>query len=393
VRYLLLAFVIFLGADAVASAPPLFSKEPFVPTQDNMVLERLPYVTDPAARQLRLWREQRARNPSDPALAVRLARKYIEQGRAELDPRYYGYAQATLAPWWDMPEPAADILVLRAIIHQSNHNFDRALADLSLALKADPRHAQAWITRAMILQTQGEYAEAKRHCMPLLRLSTPLYATTCMASVASFNGKAQQSYDLLRRSMDNSLNSTGRLWALTVLADISIRTGQGRLAEAHLKEAFLLAPRDRYLLGLYADFLMNEGRHAEVIPLLENEVQIDGLLLRLALAKQAIGAPDLAARVEALRERFAASRLRTDVRHRREEATSALYLLNKPHEALELARANWVTQKEPEDARIFLASALAANDPAAARPVLHWLTVTQLEDVRLIPFANKIKAL
>ena len=53
-------------------------------------------------------------------------------------------------------------------------------------------------------------------------------------------------------------------------------------------------------------------------------------------------------------------------------------LLDRPARALQLARENWATQREPADARILLEAALAAGDPAAARPVLDWLERTGL---------------
>ena len=97
--------------------------------------------------------------PENIDLAVHLARLYIELGRAEADPRYYGYAQAALLPWWDRPAPPPDILLLRATLRQSQHDFPGALADLSQVLDQDPRNAQAWLTRAVILRVTGDFAE------------------------------------------------------------------------------------------------------------------------------------------------------------------------------------------------------------------------------------------
>ena len=83
---------------------------------------------------------------------------YIERSREEGDPRYLGYAEAVLAPWWKLSKPPVDILVLRATLLQSTHQFDKALADIDAVLKLDSANGQAWITRATILQVQGKYA-------------------------------------------------------------------------------------------------------------------------------------------------------------------------------------------------------------------------------------------
>jgi hypothetical protein len=84
-----------LGALTLSAAG---EAEPFVPTSDTVVLERLPSIGDP------LLREQRAalaQNPGDLDVALALASAYAALGRSEGDPRYDGYAQAALALWWN----------------------------------------------------------------------------------------------------------------------------------------------------------------------------------------------------------------------------------------------------------------------------------------------------
>ena len=48
-------------------------------------------------------------------------------------------------------------------------------------------------------------------------------------------------------------------------------------------------------------------------------------------------------------------------------------------------------QLEPRDARIFLEAALALKDPAAAQPVLQWLSNSRIEDRYLISRAAQLK--
>ena len=93
----------------------------------------------------------------------------------------------------------------------------------------------------------------------------------------------------------------------------------------------------------------------------ETRPRADPLLLRYALALQAQHSKELPAQVEQLRDRFAASRLRGDRVHLREEARFTLHLLNAPQAALKLAQENWQVQKEPADVRILLEAALAAR--------------------------------
>ena len=373
---------------------PSVEASPFIPTDDAQVLERLRInPIDPQARELRKLRDDLTRDPNNINKAVHLSKRYIEYGRAEADPRYTGYAQAALSPWWGLQKPPSEILLLRATIRQSQHDFEGALADLSLSLSTDPTNPQTWLTRALILQIQGHFEEAKRNCVPLLRLTSPLVAATCISGAGSLSGQADTSYNLLRNHLHQADHPSPdeQVWVLTLLAEIATRTGKTKLAEAHFKKAFDLGVRDSYLLGAYADFLLDENRPAEVVSLLKDETRADGLLLRLALAEQALRAPTLSDRIVMLRARFEASRLRQDMRHQREEARFTLKLRKKPHEALTLAQTNWAIQREPWDARILLESALSAHNPLAAKPVLDWLVKTKLEDVQLAKLVEKFK--
>jgi tetratricopeptide (TPR) repeat protein len=365
---------------------------PFIPQSDSQVLERLrERPLDPIARELRQLRAELNQSPQNLKLAVSLAKRYIEQGRRQADPRYNGYAQAALAPWWEQPQPPPAVLVLRATLRQSKHDFEGALVDLNQATKVSPRDPQAWITRALIQQAKGNYPEAKRDCVPLLRLSTRLVGVTCLTGVASLNGQAEQSYQLLERVLTETPKATPdeKLWARTTLAEIAMRRGQGPTAEQQFKQALALGP-DSYLLGVYADFLLRQGRPQEVVALLKDRTSVDNLLLRLTLAEQALKASTLANHVAVLGDRFAASRQRGDTVHIREEAIYTLKLLNKPREALKLAQANWQIQREPADTRILLESALSAQDKTAAKPALDWLTQVQTEDVALTKLRQQL---
>jgi len=180
---------------------------------------------------------------------------------------------------------------------------------------------------------------------------------------------------------------------LTLLAEIEARLGDAAGAEGHFHQALSLGIRNVYLLGAFADFLLEVGRPADVQTLLKDEVRIDPLLLRLALAEQILDAPALSRHVADLGERFSMSRLRGDVSHRREEARFTLQLLKQPQEALQLATANWAVQREPADTRLLLEAALAARAPSAAAAALDWLAATRLEDERIQGLAARLAGL
>ena len=363
--------------------PALAAAEPFKPTLDSAVLERLPSnASYLSAAKIRASRAQMAAHPTDLQFALRTAQHYINLARLDGDPRYLGYAEAALKYWWAMPHPPVQVRLLRATIRQSNHEFDTALTDLSMALKSDPANPQIWLTRSAVYQVVGRYSEARRDCLALLRVSDQFVSSMCLANIASVTGQARVGYQLLKRALSDAGNvSDGELQAAyTQLAEIAQRLGDNVRAERHYQQAVALPKHDAYVKTAYADFLLDQHKPEQVLQLLRGGTASDAVLLRVALAKQMLLDPSVGADITALQNRFDASRLRGDTVHRREQARFALHLLKQPQQALRLAQANWQVQREPADARILLEAALAARDIAAARPMLAWIQQSRLED-------------
>ena len=378
---------------AVLVVPDAGRAEPFVPDSDALVLERMPAAGDDLTRQLRDRRAALARNPDDLELALSLAAGYVRLGRREADPRYDGYAQAALAPWWNLAAPPIPVLLLRATLAQRRHDFAGALADLERVLAQAPRHPQAWLAKATILGVQGEPARALASCARLAGTVEPLVEAACAAGAYGSGGRARAGYRLLQEALSRGPGVAPeiRVWALTILAELAAQWADAAAAERHFRAALALGLRDPYLLGAYADFLLDEDRPAEALELLAGETRIDPLLLRLSLAEQRLGAQGLEEHVAMLQARFDAARRRGDSVHLREEARFTLELLERPARAVDLARANWTSQRELADARILLEAALAAGDPAAGRPVLDWLEWTGLDHVRIRALADQLK--
>lgn len=371
---------------------------PFVPKDDDQVLERLRPAAFPSEDQsLRELRAKLKAQPEDLKAATKLARHCIEQSRADGDPRHLGHAQAVLAPWWENPKPPNEILVLRATLRQSQHDFTGALKDLDLAVAINPADAQAWLTRAAVLTVVGRYDEARRSCLPLVRFAPQLVAITAAANIAVLTGEGQHACQVLENALQQNPSSqrAEQLWALTILAETSARLGNTENAEAYFHRALGLGEHDVYLLGAYADFLLDQGRAQEVQTLLAKETRVDSLLIRLALAESSANSETTSfrAHMDALRARFEASRLRGEVVHRREESRFVLHLLHQPEAALKLAAANWQVQREPADARVLLEAALAAHHSEAALPVLEFMKANRLRDVHLDKLAAQCGAL
>ncbi len=362
------------------------SARPYVPGSDAAVLERLPEASDPALAELKRLRKSAANAPHDVELAIAVARRAIAASRQNGDPRFLGYAQAALAPWWSAADAPVQVLVLRATIRQSRHEFAPALADLDRVLAVRP-DGQALLTRATVLTVQGRYREAERDCRALAWRAAELVVTACAAAPASLSGRAEEAYrELVQALARDAGTSPGvHAWALTLAGEIAARRGDPAAAEDHFRAALAADPRDAYARGAYADYLLDAGRPREVVALLAQDTKNDPLLLRLTLAEaqvpEASGA--YATHRADLVARFDAARRRGDTVHAREEARFRLEIERDTARALELAQANWRVQREPADLRVLVDAAHAANDKSALAEASEWMAATRLEDTAI----------
>lgn len=396
-RSLLLAVAGLLAAPALPAA-----SEPYVPADDAVVLERLaPQPADAAGlRALRAQRQALAAAPGDLAAALAYARQAIERGRAEADPRWHGQAEAALAPWLAQAAPIPEIRLLRATLRQQRHDFDGARADLDALIAARPDDLQARLTRATVHLVQGRPDAALPDCDALLQTRRNLLAAAvCITGVRSVDGHLDAAAEALAAAVREAGDAPAgeRRWALTALAEMERRRGRDPAAEAAFRAALAAVPDggagDPYLLAAWADFLLATGRAADARAVAAPHRRIDNLLLRQALAEAALGDAGLAATIAELDARFAEAGLRGEAGvHLREEALHQLQLKRDPRRALALAVRNWDSQREPADARLLLACALAADDPAAARPVLDWRLRTGIEDADLRRLAEQLAA-
>jgi predicted Zn-dependent protease len=376
-RTLALSLFLCFAVSAAAAAP-------YIPGADDEVLERLPERSDPSLREIKRLRAALDTSPKDLSLAFRLAHRAIEASRQTGDPRFLGQAQAALAPWWAQDDPPAAVLLLRATIRQSIHDFPGSIADLDRLIARSPSDGQALLTRATVLAVIGKYDQARGECERIARLTIPLVVAGCLAGPMSLSGKAEQAYTTLTDALAQAPNADPGLreWALTLAGEIAHRRGAAILSERHFRAALTIDPRDPYLQAAYADLLLDLRRPSDVVTLLKDGTRNDSLLLRLALAESKM--PELFADYQRhksdLAARFDAARRRGDSLHRREEARYALELAQDRVAALKLARENWEVQREAADLRILVAAAAANGDSRSLQDARAWADGHRLED-------------
>ena len=149
------------------------------------------------------------------------ARLYLDYGRTIGDSRSVGAALGVLQPWLTS-NAGAEVLNLGASARQYMHDFDGALQLLDRVTAADPRNAQALLSRANIRVVQGKFSQASADCIALARARRPDLAILCDTTTKALTSEAPRSYGRLdrlvaSRTMDPAL--TG--YAHSLLAEMA----------------------------------------------------------------------------------------------------------------------------------------------------------------------------
>ena len=161
--------------------------------------------------------------------------------------------------------------------------------------------------------------------MRLSAVAPAIYASICTAAIDSDDrqrvGPPTIACRRALRTMPAHRRRGDAPGAQTLLAEIAHRRGDAA-AEAHFRAALAAdATRPVLLGGVHATGCSTSDAPADVIALLQGRRRIDILLLRLALAQQALQVrPRPRRRSQTLRARFDASHARGDTVHQRENA-------------------------------------------------------------------------
>ena len=367
---------------------------PFTPASDDEVVERLPVASDPALRTVESLRRQLASRPADPQLRLDIAQRYFALAMAQGDPRYVGYAGATIAPLAQSTPNDARYWLVRGQLQQYGHDFDGALASLKRASELSPDAVEPVAWRAAIHMVQARYAFAAAECDRLAKIAAPLLAAGCTAYVRGTTGQLIPAYALLSDAVaaEKEVAPELMLWVQTRLAELAARLQRWGDAERHYRLALEQGVTDQFLLASYADFLLQRERPVEVLRLLQGWERSDVLLLRLALAGRAANDPRARDWSAQLRRRFEDADKRGDSLHEQEAARWALELQGDANRALALAKKNYAKQKEPRDAEVLMRAALAARQPDEAKPALEWWKESGYEDPVMAGLAARLGA-
>jgi tetratricopeptide (TPR) repeat protein len=364
---LLFSAMLYGGTDVEASAR--FHPE----DAQYVVLEKSARARSGARRETSFGA---AMGPRDAASAARAARELLDRARNEREPRFFGYAEALIAPWLqDATVAAPDLLLVKADIQQNRHDFANAVATLNQVIAAEPHDPRAYLQRATVLMVRGDFQAARADCRQLIVGGELAVGSVCMAQAVSATGNADRGEAMIRTllSNDRQFDAGTRAWALASLADLARRKGADADAEPLLRQAMQLEPADDSIRCALADLLLDRGANQEVVAITAVDRPSMPLLLRTAIAQHRMKDSGFAESSRRFLELIAIDRMRAERAHLREEALYALDVRNDARAAAELAHANFKVQRESTDIRLLARAAFAAGDRTALAELSAWL--------------------
>lgn len=366
------------------------------PASDSEVVEVLPSATRhrpalpfPSAPASASASASEAAAPAQPAPlttaeAAQQAREAISVARQNGDTRYWGRAQAVLAPWWDAPAAPADLAVLQATVLQGRHEFSASRTLLHSVLERAPGHAQGWLNLASLERLSARYAESLAACAAVERAGQALYAQACRLETASLQGRHAQAAQGLQALLANTRDAGQRSWLLSLLAEAQERAGNDSAA-ARTYSASLAAEHDLYTAIAFSDLWLRTGQPTKALKVLAPLPETDAVVLRRAAAWKRLGDARWSAQRQLLTDRVQELERRGDdtALHGRELALAALWLDEDPGQALQLATRNLQLQREPLDWWVALQSARLAGQGEARKRLQADIAAAGLHDARL----------
>lgn len=364
---------------AIAATAPA---EPFRPTNPDQVFLHTPRLSTTLA-------EADARLSLDAALTF--AATQIDEGKRLSEPRMMGRAEALLVRWQPRAADDARWNVLMADIRQHRHNYPDALRLLDRAVAIDNGNSRAFLMRASIRQTQGDFTAARSDCAALLANSERALGTACLAQILGLTGHLVRATELLEGLLDANDSPAVRSWLLTGLADMLERRGHVAEAGQRLREALSVDPYSSYARLALADLMLANGRAGEIDRILSGAPRSPSTLLRRYAAARALGQPTGQYRRQLFGRIRQTSERGEKVDHRE---LARLHQLDGRHcDALSAARANWQEQREPVDVRLFLETALDCGSTDDVRAIIDWRHANNYEDAMLDAWLPRVRTL
>jgi Flp pilus assembly protein TadD len=319
------------------------------------------------------------RRPGVEASAVALGRAFIDRARHLREPRYFGRAEAVLAPHATKVSAGAAARRFYAEVLQFRHEFQAAETLLDSVLREAPQDANARSMRASIRLVRGDFPGARADCARVAATGgeySPI-GFACLAESLAGGGQFDRALALIDTQTDASAGADrARAYLLATRAELRERDRDPGGAIAGYRAALSLAPHDDSIRAALADALAARGEDHEARKVLAIEKPSLALLVRSTVLASGIARAELMERARGWLDLEAS---RGDATHGREAAILAL-AAGSPAIALDLARRNFEVQKELPDVRVLARAARAARDVAALQSLGRWMRETGYRD-------------
>tara|TARA_R110002051_G_scaffold14005_9_gene46024 strand:- start:2826 stop:4067 length:1242 start_codon:yes stop_codon:yes gene_type:complete len=342
---------------------------PFVPANDQQILETLP-SDSPPPRYLSSDSFASGASTVSPEQTSQLLERAYLQG----DPRALGQARAQLD---QMTDQSVETVMLRARALQSNHQFSEAKELLKQILSKDATNPDALLTLSSLLVVQGQFEDAMSYCKKLTDPSLRVYQLACVAQIQSMTGQLTEAKQKLSglAAIAPGLDPSTARWIYLMQADAALRSKDVPLATQVFS---VMDTQTVPALMARADWLLERQEYQEVRQLLQEHTDKDSLLLRLISAQIKLGDPKAKQNLALMKERIEVWKLRQEIAHIRDQATYAM-LANQTDSALKLARENWQDQRETADILLYATAAIEAGSKKDIKLLQQFMTDTQFE--------------
>ncbi len=333
--------------------------EPHRPSPTHIVAEV------PASRA---FSAQPASPHGDVGAALQQANAWIGQAAMPGQSVLYDEAERVLQPWIDAQADAAVMLTWARIL-QHRHRFEEAAQAARAALDSPHTALNAHLLLARIQSVLGQRRAAQKTCAGVLPVGDVLMFSLCQLD-AGLGGRDVAATRSRLAELHRRFKPQGAIdrWMRLLLSEAS-----GAMHDWAAAEAWMASEqhRDSHWLMAWADVQLQRGQAAQVLerlaPLIEPLEQAeDGLLLRLALAENAVHGRGEGPRIwrQRAQQRMDLREQRNDAQHAAELARYQLELQHNVTAAMHWALLNWQQAREPSDQRLLEAALHAALDPA-----------------------------
>jgi tetratricopeptide (TPR) repeat protein len=349
-----------------------------------------PYIPKDKQQIVASWDLGAADKETNLPLSQRLSKVawHIQQGQyAGQSNKHYGRAKALLRPVFAKQTSTAlnqhslrvqsQAWYLRARIVQYQHEFDLALEYLENSIALDTNNSAAYLLKANVLLTQGNFTPSLKSCSALLGKADLRLTTACVLEVKANQGELSSSYTslsaLLARQRPQNQAQNEQDWLLQLVAEMALKLDLYQEAETWLNQALTesqdLATKPLSFIVLWADVQLRLHQNQRVLRELSAVVEHagfkdDALLTRLSLAEQST--PNNHWR-NLLHERIDLRLARHDTFHSADLARFFLDIAPDPERALYWARINWQHAKLDDDKQL-LERAQIMQNTAQSRP-------------------------